>query len=106
MSEVRQATCAEVKRAVVGGARRLVDVRTVWEWELVHLPEAELLDEALLEQLQGLPRDAPLAFLCHHGIRSQQAAAWFAERGFVDVWNVAGGIEAWALEVDRDLPRY
>lgn len=106
MATIVQRTCAEVEDAVRRGERRLVDVRTAWEWEIVHLPQAQLLDDRLFEELKQLPKDTPLAFLCHHGIRSHHAATFFADLGFTDVWNVAGGIEAWALEVDRSLARY
>ena len=102
---VRQVSCREVKAAVAGG-RRLIDVRTPGEWELVHLPEAELLDEALLAAQRELPPATPLALLCHHGHRSASASGYFARLGFTDVWNVIGGIEAWAIEVDPSLPRY
>jgi monothiol glutaredoxin len=101
---VREVSCREARDAL--GRRRLVDVRTPWEWDLVHVPGSERLDEALLAALTALPRDTPLAFLCHHGIRSAGAAAHFARLGFTDLWNVAGGIEAWAEELDPTLPRY
>jgi monothiol glutaredoxin len=46
-----------------------------------------------------------LAFLCHHGQRSDQAAEHFRRLGFTEVYNVAGGIDAWA-QVDPAIPRY
>lgn len=101
---VRQVSCREARDAL--GQRRLIDVRTAWEWEIVHLPGSERLDEDLFEALQALPRDTPLAFLCHHGVRSAAAAGHFARLGFTDLWNVAGGIEAWAVELDPTLSRY
>jgi monothiol glutaredoxin len=47
-----------------------------------------------------------LVFHCHHGGRSQRAAEHFAALGFTNVWNVAGGIDAWSQEVDPSVPRY
>jgi rhodanese-related sulfurtransferase len=43
--------------------------------------------------------------MCHHGRRSQQVAAYLGARGY-QVANLAGGIDAWAAEVDPRLPRY
>ncbi|MGF1538707.1 MAG: rhodanese-like domain-containing protein [Elainellaceae cyanobacterium] len=43
---------------------------------------------------------------CHHGVRSAQLCYWLVEQGFVDVKNVAGGIDAYAINVDPALPRY
>ena len=46
-----------------------------------------------------------IAFLCHHGGRSAQAAEHFRQQGFSQVYNVVGGIEAWAAS-DPAVPRY
>ena len=56
--------------------------------------------------LMGLLRDTPLVFHCHHGGRSQQAAEYFLDQGFTRVANLRGGIEAWSVEVDPQVPRY
>ena len=47
-----------------------------------------------------------LVFHCHHGGRSQAAAEHFRSRGFTNVHNMVGGIDAWSREVDPDVPRY
>lgn len=44
--------------------------------------------------------------LCHHGIRSAQMCYWLQMRGFKNVKNVKGGIDAYALIVDNSIPRY
>ena len=46
-------------------------------------------------RIEGLPRDTPLVFYCKVGGRSQQAAEYFAQKGFTDVHNLVGGIDAW-----------
>jgi monothiol glutaredoxin len=58
-----------------------------------------------LAPIEALPPETPLAFLCHHGNRSQQAAEHFRQRGFREVYNITGGIEAWA-DVDERVARY
>ena len=55
---------------------------------------------------QELDSERPTACLCHHGARSMQVAAFLKQRGFAQVVNIAGGIDAWACEVDARVPRY
>ena len=57
-------------------------------------------------ELEALPKDTALAFLCRSGGRSQQAAEEFRALGFKDVYNIVGGTNAWADEVDAGLARY
>ena len=57
------------------------------------------------DAIEALPKDTPLAFLCHHGGRSAQAAEQFRALGFSKVHNITGGIDAWA-ELDPAVPRY
>ena len=54
---------------------------------------------------EALPKDTALAFLCHHGGRSQQAAEHFRGLGFREVYNIVGGIDAWA-DIDAGVPKY
>ena len=58
------------------------------------------------QQLTELDPQRPVACLCHHGGRSMQVATFLAERGFAQIANIAGGIDAWALERDPAIPRY
>lgn len=85
----------------------LLDVRETAERQIVHLPESELLDEAKADELlKRGDREAPLYFICHHGIRSLSAAQFFAGQGFKEVYSVAGGIDAWAREIDPEMTTY
>jgi len=88
------------------GDLTLVDVRPPEERALAAVPEPFVtLEDGGLERLLALPKDRPLAFLCHHGVRSALAAEYFRAHGFGDTYNVEGGIEAWA-DIDAGLPRY
>ncbi len=89
------------------GTITLVDVRPPEERAVASVAVAhEGLEDGGLERLLAMPRDARLAFLCHHGGRSAQAALYFAQQGFADVYNVVGGIDAWSLDVDPEIARY
>ncbi len=61
-----------------------------------------------VDALTKLPQDAHLAFLCHTGSPAASGAAEHF-RGLripQNVYNVAGGIDAWSRDVDADVPRY
>jgi monothiol glutaredoxin len=89
------------------GAITLIDVRPPEERAIAAVPvDYSGLENGGLERLLTLPKDAPLAFLCHHGGRSAQAATYFAQQGFGALYNVVGGIDAWSLDVDPSIPRY
>lgn len=61
---------------------------------------------ALVARLDELDPAQPIACLCHHGARSMQVAAYLEARGFTQVANIAGGINAWSNELDASVPRY
>jgi len=92
----------------------LLDVREAWELDLAkltlpdaamrHLPLSELAREP--GRIAELDPAQPLVCVCHHGVRSAQVAAFLQRQGFAAVYNLAGGIDAWSLQVDGGVPRY
>jgi monothiol glutaredoxin len=103
----RNLSPADADAQVRHGKLTLVDVRPPEEREIASVAvEYAALEGGGLERLLALPKDTPLAFLCHHGSRSAQAASYFAQQGFDDVYNVVGGIDAWSSTVDPAVPRY
>ena len=95
-----------LKRRLDAGDITVIDVRPPQDRALAPFPLAEVLDAESHARLAALPKDTPLAFLCHHGNSSRGAAEHFREHGFRDVWNVEGGIDAWAEQIDPGVPRY
>ena len=89
-----------------GESFELLDVRTPSEFETARIEGARLLDQALFDELRTLPKDTKLVFICHHGPRGVNAAEQFLGLGFTNVHNVEGGIHAWSLEIDPDVPQY
>lgn len=93
---------------VASGDVEIIDVRESWELEhcaispCIHLPLSEFADK----YGSALSPEQSYAVLCHHGGRSAQATHFLSQRGFGDVANVIGGIDAWALEVDKEMSRY
>src|SRR5579863_2172481 len=85
----------------------LLDVREPWEYTQVHVEGARHIPMGQIpERLGELDPQQSYVVLCHHGRRSQQVALFLAGKGYGRVANLAGGIDAWALDVDSSLPRY
>lgn len=85
---------------------RFIDVRRDEERELCSIADSEQYSMELDQELQALDRNTPLVFICHSGGRSQRLAEEFVQRGFSDVINVLGGIDAWAAQIDPEMRRY
>jgi len=104
---VRPISATELKARLDSADKpRLFDVRTPEEREMAQIEGSEPFDPKVAERLLALDRDTPLVFHCHHGPRSQRAAEHFVSQGFRNVYNLTGGIDAWSLDVDPDVPRY
>jgi len=84
----------------------LLDVRNDRERSFAIIEPSRQLVLEEEQRLVTLPRDTPLVFYCHNGLRSQRAAQRFLLRGFSNVYNLEGGIEAWANTVDPSVPHY
>jgi rhodanese-related sulfurtransferase len=85
----------------------LLDVREPFEFAHGHIEGSVTIP---LNQIPGrlpeLDMDQEIVLICHHGIRSMQAANFLAQVGFKQVSNLVGGIDAWSLEVDSSVARY
>ncbi len=89
------------------GTLTVVDVRPADERAIASIGgEFKTFDGNNRAELEALPKDTPLAFLCHHGGRSAQAAEQFRALGFSKVYNITGGIDAWSDAVDNSVPKY
>ncbi len=95
-----------LKRRLDAGDIMVIDVRPDRERAIAPFAGAEILTPDSHTRLTALPRDTALAFICHHGNASRSAAEHFREHGFTNLWNVEGGIDAWAAEIDPSVPRY
>lgn len=85
----------------------LIDVREPYEVEIAAVKGAERIPmRQIPEHARSLPRDEHLLIMCHHGGRSMKVTEYLRAQGFTAVSNVAGGIDAWATEIEPGLPRY
>lgn len=85
----------------------VVDVRTAEEVQLAALAGAiNIPMNELPARLGELDPKAPIAVLCHHGMRSEMASRFLERNGFTDVAHLEGGIDAWSVAIDSSVPRY
>ncbi len=89
-----------------GEPLRLLDVRTREEHEAVALPNSELMTQDLLQSLFAADKASLIVCYCHHGVRSLDSAAYLAGHGFTNVKSMRGGIDAWSIHIDANVPRY
>ncbi len=85
----------------------LLDVRELNEFQFariegsMHIPLNQIpqrIDEVNTEQ--------GCVVICHHGMRSQQAANFLVHSGLSNIYNLSGGIDAWSVDCDSTVPRY
>ncbi len=97
MSSFKNVSVAELEAMLQKGGLRLVDVRTDAEVARGKIPQGDSIPLHLIPlRLNELDKSAPTVFYCQMGGRSAQAAAFAAANGFADVYNLQGGITAWA----------
>ena len=97
MNGFKNITVAELQVMMEKEGLRLVDVRTDAEISRGKIPQGDPLPLHLLPlRLGGMDKDSATVFYCQMGGRSAQAAAFAAANGFTDVYNLQGGISAWA----------
>ena len=91
-----------------GEKARIIDVRESHEWDICHIEGAELMPLSEFERhIPKLKKDETLIIHCKSGGRSMRALTLLRDQfGFTKIKSVAGGITAWAEEIDPSMPTY
>ncbi len=85
----------------------LLDVREPWEFQTCRIGNSLLVPmREIPARLAELDPNAETVVICHHGTRSMQVAMFLERQGFTNVYNLVGGVDAWARSVDRAMPTY
>ena len=85
----------------------LIDVREGWEFERCNIDGSLPMPMATVPlRLQELDPQAETVLICHHGARSFQVGMFLEQRGFGKLYNLQGGVDAWARTVDPAMPVY
>lgn len=115
MNEPNEEMPLEIDVAEVSALQRnasdflLLDVREPDEHATARIEGALLVPMSQLRERIGElepHRQRRVVVHCHHGGRSLRVVHALRERGFDQAQNMAGGIDAWSLQVDPQVPRY
>ena len=102
-----EVTVQETAELLKQGKIKLLDVRTPEEYAIASVQGSLLIDQGLAQEImETWPKDTAIVTMCHHGIRSLDAAAYLRGHGFMNTKSMRGGIDAWAGHVDSSIPRY
>ncbi len=100
-------TVSELAERVKTNHLKLVDVREPHELEISRLPDATNIPLGqLAARLSELDSAEDMVIFCKSGARSARGLELLVSAGFKKVKNLKGGINAWAREVDKNLPVY
>jgi len=82
---------------IIGSVKvNIVDIRDSASFAQGHLPQAKMVNDENIEIfVKEADKKIPLICYCYHGISSRQAASYFAQQGFKQVYSIDGGWEEW-----------
>ena len=105
---VKQLSATELKNKIQQNDKLfLLDVREPNEYQHARIADSVLIPLNQLPQRLGeLDLDQEIVVICHHGMRSQQAANYLVQSDFKNVTNLIGGIDAWSCTCDSSVRRY
>lgn len=111
MSAPLEVSATAVKQRLDAGEKlHLIDVREPHEFLLAKIDGATLVPmRSVPGELQDLEKradEAPLIVFCHRGVRSLNVVNWLRQQGVENCTSMAGGIDAWSLSADPNVPRY
>ena len=85
----------------------LLDVREENETQICQIARSTHIPMNLIPVRQNeLPDGVAMIVYCHHGLRSLNVARFLEHAGFEELYNLVGGIEAWAREIEPAMARY
>ena len=105
---MKEITVSDLKALIDSKADfQLIDVREPHEYEICHLGGDLIPLSTIPDNIERVNRDRQVIIHCRSGARSGQAVNWLEKNhGFQNIYNLKGGILAWANEVDLDFPKY
>ena len=85
----------------------ILDVREPWEYKICSLPESTQMPMGTIPTRHNeLDQNKSIVVLCYHGIRSYQVARFLSGQGFTRLFNLQGGIDAWAKDIETKMETY
>jgi adenylyltransferase/sulfurtransferase len=104
---IPQLTVKELKRRIDAGEDVFIlDVREPYEYKIAQIGGKLIPQNDVPNRLAEIDRNREIIVHCHSGIRSQKIAEFLKQQGYPRVVNLAGGIQAWADEIDPKMQKY
>ncbi|MGB1091314.1 MAG: thiosulfate sulfurtransferase GlpE [Oceanobacter sp.] len=96
MASFTRISIAQAKPLITEQKAAVADIRDAMSYQAAHITGAERIDNANLSEFMAKQeKSAPLVICCYHGNSSQQAAQFFADQGYTEVYSLDGGFEMW-----------
>lgn len=107
-NDLKSLTVESLKRKIDQGENlQLIDVREPHEYEICNLGGKLIPMNSIPQHIEEIDSDIPVIFYCHHGMRSEMIVKFLSEElGFKNVYNLEGGIHAWAIKIDKTMRKY
>ena len=104
---MRSMSAAQLNAQLENESPMLLDVREPWEYEICHIEGSINIPMGHIPQnLAQLRGTGEIVVICHHGIRSRNVIRFLQQQSVEALINLDGGVDAWAREVDPDMPVY
>ncbi len=104
---IPQMTVRELKQRIDAGEDvQLIDVREPYEYQIAQIGGKLIPQNDVPQRLHEIDREREVVVHCRSGARSQRIAEFLKQAGYPSVANVAGGILAWADEIDPSVQKY
>ncbi len=85
----------------------VLDVREHHEFQFAHIEGSQHIPlNQIPQRVDEIDKEDDCVVICHHGMRSQQAATFLLQSGFSNIYNLSGGIDAWSTDCDNTISRY
>jgi rhodanese-related sulfurtransferase len=116
MNSVPEITAQQLALKMKKGEKfTILDVRETWETNLARIKDERLvilpMSQISHERKDAFPPalrepQAEIVVMCHHGVRSADVTGWMRQQGWLNVSSLAGGIAAYAEQVDPSVGVY
>lgn len=104
---MKEISVSELKKKIDAGENyQLVDVRESYEADICSMGGELIPMGEILDSLDKIRKDVPVYVHCRSGKRSAAIVQTLESQGYTNVYNVSGGILAWADEIDPSMPKY
>jgi adenylyltransferase/sulfurtransferase len=104
---IPQITVQELKRRMDAGEdMQLIDVREPYEYQIAQIGGKLIPQNDVPQRLKEIDPSREVVVHCKSGGRSQRIAEYLKQQGYSRVANVAGGILAWAEQIDPKVQKY